>query len=457
MDRSALSSSQQIGIAVAGLNGRGQSLVKAFASIPGCAVLHLIDPDGRTIPSQLEYLKQNGFPKPRVSVDVREALLDPNVAALAIATPNHWHALMTLWACEARRDVFVEKPCSHTLHEGILQVQAAKITKRNVHVGTQRRSMGCYRAAIRFIESGQAGQVLSAHAYCYRRRTSIGFQPVEHPPKELDFDMWLGPAPVTPYHRNLTNGNWHWFPEFGDGECGAQGIHQLDVARWGLGNPTHPKRVVTIGGRFSFFDQGYTANTLLAYLDYGRTGITFEVRGLPTEPFPGWIPSFANLGRMVGNAFYLEDGVLVDNVFFKRDGTIDYIPSDDVASDSVSGTGTFVNFVKVVRGEAAADCDIQQGHLSASLIHLIQISLKRGTDIGLADFLRSDMPEGLEQAGERFKKHLIEANLDPNREFVRIGRELHFIPEEERFANDLESDVLLGNTPRSGFEFPNFV
>jgi len=452
-----LPSSQQIGIAVAGLNGRGQSLIKAFASIPDCTVLHLVDPDARTVPSQLEYLKLNGFPEPRVSVDVREALLDPNVIALAVATPNHWHALMTLWACQAGRDVFVEKPCSHTLHEGTLQVQARKATKRNVHVGAQRRSMGCYRAAIRFIESGQAGRVLSAHAYCYRRRTSIGFQPAEPPPKELDFDIWLGPAPVIPYHRNLTSGNWHWFPEFGNGECGAQGIHQLDVARWGLGDPTHPKRVVTVGGRFSFFDQGYTPNTLLAYLDYGRTGITFEVRGLPTEPFPGWIPSFANLGRMVGNAFYLEDGVLVDNVFFKKDGTIHYIPSDDAALDSVSGTGPFVNFVKAIRGEAAPDCDIQQGHLSASLIHLIQISLERGTDIVLADFLRSDLPAGLEEAGERLKKHLIEANLDPTCELVRIGRELHFIPEEERFVNDPASDMLLSKTPRMGFELANLV
>ena len=215
--------------------------------------------------------------------DIRRALEDRNLDAISIATPNHWHALMTIWACQAGKDVYVEKPCSHNVHEGRIAVETARKHNRIVQHGTQSRSerqLGQRRS--RSSSSGKLRQaagvarpVLQAarqhrHQAEHRRR-----------PTELDFNLWLGPAQQQPFHANLVHYNWHWFWDFGNGDIGNQGVHEMDIARWAIPGATLPRSVVSLGGRFGYNDQGETPNTQIAVIDYGDTQLIFEVRGLP--------------------------------------------------------------------------------------------------------------------------------------------------------------------------------
>ncbi len=244
-------------IAVAGLNGRGSAHVDEFAPMPGVQIVYLVDPDTKTYAKRLKQVEQRmqkaGKPLgtlPATEKDIRRVLDNKSVDAISVATPNHWHALMTIWACQAGKDVYVEKPCSHNVHEGRIAVEAARKYNRIVQHGTQSRSDRRWAEAVLAIQSGQLGKLLVSRALCYKPRKSIGFKPIAEPPQNLDFDIWLGPAPKQPYHANLVHYNWHWFWDFGNGEIGNQGVHQTDVAHWSLGPAaTLPTRVWSLGGR----------------------------------------------------------------------------------------------------------------------------------------------------------------------------------------------------------------
>ena len=235
--------------------------------------------------------------------DIRRALDDKNLDAVSIATPNHWHSLMTIWACQAGKDVYVEKPCSHNIHEGRIAVETARKYNRIVQHGTQSRSNGDW--------AGDHGghQIAASSANCWSRAAcatspgaSIGVQePDCSPPPELDFNLWLGPAPEQPYHANLVHYNWHWFWDFGNGDIGNQGVHEMDIARWAIPGATLPKSVISLGGRFGYKDQGQTPNTQIAIIDYGDTQLIFEVRGLKTT---------STTAQDVGNIFHLEAGTI---------------------------------------------------------------------------------------------------------------------------------------------------
>lgn len=296
-------------IAIAGLNGRGGDHIKEFSAINDVRVSHLIDPDSRVFAKRLAQLEKLNGPPATTLQDIRRALDDKSVDAVTIATPNHWHTLMTVWACQAGKDVYVEKPCSHTVREGRTALEAARKHNRIVQHGTQRRSWHDYQRLAAVVRSGVYGPLRVARGIVYKLRLPIGTRAPSAVPEGLDFDLWLGPAAARPFHANLVHYNWHWFWDFGNGDIGNQGVHQMDVARWMIPGATLPQRVVSVGGRFGEPDQGETPNTMVSQFDFGETQLVFEVRGLPTANFPGD-------AKNEGSVLHFDGGLIANFKFF---------------------------------------------------------------------------------------------------------------------------------------------
>src|SRR6478609_4002736 len=250
-------------IGVAGCGGRGSSHVEAWTSAEKVQVTYLIDPDPKQSAAKARYVEGRQQSKTKSVQDIRQALDEKELDAISVATCNHWHSLITIWACQAGKDVYVEKPISHNVFEGRKCVEAAKKYNRVVQHGTQSRSSLNFARAIAAVQSGKYGKLLVSRGSASKPgkgRTSIGFQPITTPPSDFDFNLWLGPAPLQPYHKNLHPYNWHWFWDTGNGEIGNQGVHQMDIARWAIKDSTLPTKVWTVGGRFlpDLPDQGPT-------------------------------------------------------------------------------------------------------------------------------------------------------------------------------------------------------
>jgi hypothetical protein len=277
-----LGANDAIRVGVAGIRGRGGDHIAEFLKIPGVQVTHLIDPDSRQFASRIQQIKGKGGNAPKCVQDIRKALEDKELDAVSVATCNHWHSLVTIWACQAGKDVYVEKPCSHNVFEGRQCVEAARKYQRIVQHGTQQRSGGAWQTA-RDIAAGKHGRLLVARGRSYRIRGSIGVKQPKTPPPELDYNLWLGPAPMQPYHENLVHYNWHWFWDTGNGDIGNNGVHDMDATRWMIPNATLPKTILSLGGRFVWNDQGQTPNLQFAVFDFGRTKMIFEVTEFKTE------------------------------------------------------------------------------------------------------------------------------------------------------------------------------
>ena len=235
-----LGANDRIRIAVAGINGRGVEHIQQYCRMKNVEVAYLVDPDSRLFASRSNMVKKRAGNTPKCVQDLRAILDEKGLDVVSIASPNHWHSLLGIWACQAGKDVYVEKPCSHNICEGRRLVEAARRFDRIVQHGTQNRSDRKWAKEVAAVRSGKYGRLLVSYGYASKPRRSIGFKLPMEPPKELNFDLWLGPAPQQPYHQNLVHYNWHWFWDFGNGEIGNQGVHQMDVARWAM--PTAPCR-----------------------------------------------------------------------------------------------------------------------------------------------------------------------------------------------------------------------
>lgn len=440
-----------IRVAVIGLNGRGGSHISEYKRMTGARIVALCDVDLNVLDR-----RANGLEGVRKYQDIRKLLENKDIDAISIATPNHWHSLATIWGCQAGKDVYVEKPCSHTVFEGRKCVEAARKYNRIVQHGTQSRSSGSKARLAAIVKSGKYGKLLVSKGYCCKPRWSIGYKAITAPPAHLDFDIWTGPAPRQPFHANLVHYNWHWFWDFGNGDIGNQGVHEIDVARWALGG-TLPKSVISLGGRYvdgpEFKDQGQTPNQLVSVFDFGGPLLLFETRGL--------VGNKKVLGdkypNKVENELYFEEGVVKGGKFFPvgQDRSEPLVAVDFQEPEG----GHFANFIKAVRSRRRDDlnAEIHEGHLSASLCHLGNISYR------LAKERPFEKPKDFSDngvVGDSVMTTLANTKaigVDPEKATLWVGPKLQFDPAREKFIGNAGADKLLTQSYREPFVVPEKV
>jgi predicted dehydrogenase len=453
-----LGANDTIRVAVAGLNGRGESHVGAFGKMTNVEIAYLVDPDRRTYKKRQDQLGKLGRGEAKTATDIRKVLEDKELNAVSIATPNHWHSLMTIWACEHGKDVYVEKPCSHNIHEGRIAVEMARKHKRIVQHGTQSRSSQSWENLRAVAQSGKLGKLLVSRGLCYKdggtggsTRGDIGRKPTKTPPSELDFNIWLGPAKNQPYHENLVHYRWHWFWDFGNGDAGNQGVHQMDIARWVIPGAVWPQWVISVGGRYANNDQGETPNALISIFGYGETMLIFETRGLKS-------PAFRD--QKVGNILHFEEGVVAGGKFYpKGQGDGEAIPK--ATAEVRRGGDHFANFIDCVRSRDTSKlhADIEVGHVSSGLCHLGNISYRLGgpSAFGFKSTRGDDgANEFVKDAVNRMADHLKDSVIRFDSKCL-CGRYLDFDGKTERFVNDKEADALLTRDYRAPFTVPEKV
>jgi predicted dehydrogenase len=360
-------------LGVIGVNGRGSALADGFASIGGARVAYVCDVDERVIERVASAVAGKQSQPPKRVTDLRRIFDDPAVDAVAIATPDHWHGPATIMACAAGKHVYVEKPASHNPREGELMVAAARKHKRVVQLGTQRRSSSGIIEAIERVQAGEIGRVHLSRGWYTAVRKPIGHGKPAEVPTGLDYALWQGPAPEREYRDNVVHYNWHWFWHWGTGELGNNGIHSLDLCRWGLG-VDFPRRVVAGGGKYFFDDDQETPDTHTVSFDFGDKMITWEGRNWQRRGFED---------STFGFAFYGDRGTLVCG---GNDYKI-YDPEDKQIARQTKGFGGhdphLKNFLECIRTGARPNADIDEGHKSTLLCHLGNIAYRTGQTVEL--------------------------------------------------------------------------
>ena len=471
--------SDTIRVGVIGIRGRGAAHISGFSTLPGVRVVALCDVDSDVLAKGAASFEKK-HNKVETYADIRKLLENKDIDAVSIATPNHWHALATILACQAGKDVYVEKPICHNVWEGRQAVKAAQKYQRIVQAGMQCRSSGGIRAGIEFIHQGGLGKILVSRGLCYKRRDSIGKTTgPQSVPENINYDLWCGPAPMVPPRRNSKkNGpvhyEWHWIWNYGNGDLGNQGIHQMDICRWALGVHELSPRVMSLGGRFGYEDDGETPNTQIAYHDYDGAPLIFEVRGLPEKSGTEKMDKF--LGVSVGCVIHCENGYLVIPNYsqadaYDKDGTKIKefkAPSrkpktgaagaaSGVVMDFAEDGNHFGNFIKAVRSRKVSDLNgpITEGHLSSSLCHTPNISYRIGQQAAPGEIL--EKVKGHRDAAEtfgRFKEHLAANGVNIDETKAVLGPWLKMDPKTERFEGNDAANALLKDKYRAPFVVP---
>ncbi len=409
--RHVFGASDRVNVAVIGIRGQGGAHINGFGAIDNVRIKTIVDVDENLFPSRIKNIEEKFGYAPAVEHDMRRVFDDPEIDAVTFATPNHWHALGTIWAAEAGKHVYVEKPSCHNVWEGRQMVHAARANNVIVQVGFQNRSRSNTNAAIRFLRDGGIGDVYMARGLCFKPRNSIGRYP-DGPMEEgerfamtvesddymtpyteeyldnVHYDLWVGPAPMRPFNRNRFHYNWHWMWDYGNGDTGNQGPHQLDIGRWGLGREDYPVKVKSSGGYFVHDSDQETPNTQTTIFEY-EDGTIFEfgTRGLPTN---------AEGDVRIGDIFYGSEGRLeIDaegnwKTYFGHENEpgpdSDNIAAEDSDATVTVGSGAdahYENFIAAVgtNDADALNCDIEVGHRSSCLAHLANISYRLGRDL----------------------------------------------------------------------------
>lgn len=444
--KKVLGANDRIRVAVVGLRGRGWDHVKGYKPIPGVELAYFCDVDENVLRKRCGDAEQMGIAKPQTYQDVRKLLEDKNVDAVSIATPNHWHSLIGIWAAQAGKDIYIEKPCSHNWWEGRQLVRAIDKYKVICEHGSQCRSSAAIVESMNQMRSGLIGNIYMSRGLCYKWRDTIGHAAPEPVPAGVDYDLWTGPAPFKPFTKNRFHYNWHWIWDTGNGDLGNQGIHQVDLARWGLGVEL-PNKITALGGHFLFDDDQQTPNVLTVAYEFrtpeGKTKMmNFEVRGWMTnheagigtaEFGGGGVPEAGlNSARTTQPAKTLGPASgkpgTIGNIYYGSKGYLVISDYDSYKSflgeDNEPGPGKhvplknehFVNFIDCMRSRKAEDlhAPIREGYLSTTLVHLANAS-------------------------------------------YRLGRTINFDPETESVINDSEATELLKGTYRAPYVVPEKV
>jgi predicted dehydrogenase len=398
----------RVRVGICGVRGQGFTHAEEYSGLPNVEVAAFCDVDENVLAERLAAMDKMGLPRPKTYIDPRKLMEDASIDAVSIATPNHWHALIALWACQAGKDVYVEKPGTHNWWEGRQLVRAANKYNRLVQHGTNMRSSAAIIEGLRKLREGVIGDVYLARGLCYNWRPSIGRTPVEPVPPGVHYDLWTGPAPLKPFTRNRFHYNWHWIWDTGDGDLGNQGIHQLDVARWGLG-VTFPNKVSATGGHFLFDDDQETPNVLNCAFEFDlpdgkRKLLEFEVRHwishheaeINTPGFgieiPGFIGYPSPTGRpegkvkdTIGNIFYGSGGymAMLDSGAHQSYRTWLEQGQERGPSATRAGGNNWANFIECVRSRKKDNLNapIEEGHYSCTLVHLANASYRLGRTI----------------------------------------------------------------------------
>ena len=427
------SPSDTVNVGVVGIRGRGRTHMREFAEMPGVRVSYLCDVDERLFGEAVSAVERIDGYKPQTETDIRRLLEHDELDAISVATPDHWHALMTIWACQAGKDVYCEKPCSYTLREGRKMTEAARKYGRIVQIGLQRRSDRGVRSVTRFVRDGGFGKAYRAKAVVYRGRVSIGKVPEASIPEGVNWDLYLGPAPYRAFDLNRFHYGWHFFWDTSTAEVGNNGAHHLDVLRWGLDKQEHPVKVHCTGGQFVEDSDSEVPNVQVGTFEYGD-GTLVEI-----ESTTLYSPSFG--GVRVGGFFFTDRGYIGSSdgwtatrgEFKPRDQPdspsgvsyrtnnlsfpdISYHPGPEIPDLDEPEVNHFQNFIDCVRSRKREDlsCEVEQGHLSTSLCHLANIS-------------------------------------------YRVGRKLEFDPETETFPGDDEANRWLTREYREPYVVPDQV
>ncbi len=371
-------------VACVGVRSQGRTHIARYAAMPNVEIAALCDVDASVLQARAAELDKLGKKRPALFSDVRKLLEDKTIDAISIATPNHHHTLQTIWACQAGKHVYVEKPCAHDMFEARQIVAAARKYNRLVQHGTNCRS-GIGREAVQKLRDGLIGDIYMARGLCFKWRDTIGRAPVEPVPAGVDYNLWLGPAPKHEFTKNRFHYNWHWFWDYGNGDLGNQGIHQLDAARWGLG-VTYPTRITATGGHFMFDDDQQTPNTLNASFEFEDGGkkkmLVFEVRHWISNHESG-IGEGGRAPNTVGAVFYGSKGYLA--ISDEDHGTYhSFLGKEQTPGPAGENIGNnWANFIAAVRSGKHEDLNapIEEGAISTTLVHLANISYRLGRSL----------------------------------------------------------------------------
>jgi predicted dehydrogenase len=440
------SPNNRLRVAVLGCRIRGKQHAQELGRLRDCEIVCVCDPDKDLAGELAAAVEKRQGSAPKAIQDLRRILDDASVDAVFIATPNHWHALAAIWAMQAGKDVYVEKPVSHNLSEGRRIVEVARRTGRICQGGTQNRSNGALAAAIDYLRQGRLGQVRLARSIVYGARGSIGGPGAYEVPAQVDYNLWAGPAPMSPITRPQFHYDWHWFWETGNGELGNNNVHSLDICRWGLGLTGLPRAVLSYGGRLGYIDAGQTPNTQVVVFDFGDKTIVSETRGLKTAPFrpgfqDGWVFE-GTRGFIAGTSLFDPDGKLVSTFGGKSESH-------------------FANFLNAVRSRKREqlNAEVLETHLSSALCHLGNVSWRLGQGVSPAE-LRQELAkikvhENVLETFDRTVEHLRENQLDLQQTKLTLGLLLRFDSDREAFVNLPQAEALLSREYRKPFVVPS--
>jgi predicted dehydrogenase len=443
-------------IALVGVGAQGRAHVKGYMEAKGVRIVALCDVDTDNLDRSVKTLRDAGR-SVETFVDLRQLLERSDIDAISIATPNHQHSLQGIWGCQAGKHVYVEKPCSHNIWEGRQLVAAAKKYDRIAQHGTGSRSSRAIAEAVAWVRAGNLGKITAVHGLCYKRRPSIGkTSGPQEIPKTVNYDLWLGPALKTPLRRKNLHYDFHWVWPTGNGDLGNQGCHQMDIARWFLGDPGIAPETMSVGGRLGYDDDGETPNTLVVVHNYKPAPLIFEVRGLPAKSGTEDMDTYR--GAAIGVVVHCDGGT----VSMGRGGPKAFDRAGKELKQFTGGNAGsrdshFQNFVDVVRSRKIADlrCPISTGHLSSALSHTANISYRLGRTKSpgeVREKIQGNAP--LVEAYGRMTEHLAANGVDLEKTPLTLGMPVSFDTANERFIGNDPANAMLKREYRKPFEVP---